>query len=70
MRLLKNMNNLYRHVTCPSCKGKRFTDDNRLCPQCGGDGCVLKNITPGLDKLIENMALIGAKAEREWHEKI
>ena len=64
------MNKIYRNVTCSTCKGKRFTNDNCRCSQCGGDGCVLKNITPGLDKFIEDMALTGAKAEREWYGKI
>ncbi len=49
------MSSLYRHVLCPACRGARFTDDNRLCPQCGGEGCVVKNVTAGLDRLIRDM---------------
>lgn len=44
----------YRFETCPTCNGERFVGHGppwKLCPQCGGDGCILD--VP--DKLIEDV---------------
>lgn len=35
------MSKMYIFRICPVCLGDRFTADNRLCPECGGDGCLL-----------------------------
>lgn len=44
---------------CRTCKGERFTKDNRLCPTCGGDGCFMRpNIQPNAaqwDKLCSDI---------------
>lgn len=31
----------YSFITCPMCHGDRFDIVNRLCCNCGGDGCIL-----------------------------
>ena len=39
-------------VTCWECRGVRFDKHNRLCPMCGGDGCVhISTIIKLLDEL-------------------
>ncbi|MEA1875865.1 MAG: hypothetical protein U9N86_03290 [Bacteroidota bacterium] len=50
-------NNPRRFIECPTCKGSRFDEDNCLCPECGGDGCILIRsvTTTATDKGLENM---------------
>jgi len=55
------MKTKHRWETCGDCSGSGFTADNRLCPECGGDGCLLVLVeaeptTAGLDRLIEDLA--------------
>ena len=61
------MNNLYHRLIlpCKQCHGvltikEREDGAGGFCPTCDG-GDKLIDITPGLDKLIEDMALTGAK---------
>ena len=45
-------------VLCHICRGQRFDQDGRLCPACGGDGCILKEKRDrGIARLIRDLRL-------------
>ena len=54
------MNPKYRFITCEKCAGDRFDSKNRLCTECGGDGCTLELLdieqtAAGLERLINDL---------------
>lgn len=62
------MNSQYVRITCPECNGTRWTSKiqkhhNRLCPRCGGDGFILRDVTTALDRLIYQMMMADARAK-------
>jgi hypothetical protein len=60
------MKTKYRWEMCEKCKGKRFDNQNRLCSECGGDGCCLvlvdwrqddhDKLDAGLQRLVNDLA--------------
>jgi len=56
LRRKENPGGPFLFVRCHVCKGAAFTDDNRLCPACEGNGCILKQKRDkGIKRLIDDI---------------